>query len=780
MKTRWFKRAMTGLAFAAATVMAVPVNALACTQVWMPNALTAEENTWYAGRAEDSYARAVKIFGVEPRHEAGFVYQSNENGGGAEGGNFQWKAPTDTYRYTYVRDHGANGWEGFDNAYSAAGVNEWGVSCSATLSIYPSPVVREADPNVDSGIGEYNYVAVALGQSKTAKDAVKLLGSLIDQYGACSCDQLIISDNTQSWMLSVVSGHQWVAFQLPENQASANPNMGSLWYKLDLDDADKVIHSENLVSLPENYTRQVEKEQPKLDDQGAEVKDDEGNTVMETVTVEEPAPFLQTFDDGTPDIARTYSRTNEGNGQFSRYVIGRAYFDALAGLDYTVNENGSITGVTDGSLFFTPGHGEWTTFDMIRSLAARADNVEGLKDDVSTSVTGVGRQDSLESHIFEIKRNTDPQVGTVEWLALNRDEYSVAIPSFGALVTEVNWRYGTQDLSTVHQGDSYSRDSVATARAAGEWDQYLPYVMMDINTLANANRADLAPVMRSYLDALQKALIADNDAVEAQLLKTQGTEAREALATRAADKAAEKTWERCYKVLQEAREWLNTDRSKPFAPSDYDAEKDALVTPLGYAELALGEDPVVEPTYSWKKDAKGWQLVDEDGNTLSNEWKDVDGSRYHFDEDGYMHTGWQSIDGKWYHFGNAGDGAMKSGWLLDGGHWYWLREDDNAYGPKGSMGSGWLQKDGQWYWLRKAGSAYGPEGSMGSGWLQTGGKWYWLRKAGSPWGPEGSMGTGWLQTGGKWYYLNGDGSMAADTWVGPYHVDGSGAWDRTR
>lgn len=51
MKTRWFKRAMTGLAFAAATVMAVPVNALACTQVWMPDTLTAEENTWYAGRA---------------------------------------------------------------------------------------------------------------------------------------------------------------------------------------------------------------------------------------------------------------------------------------------------------------------------------------------------------------------------------------------------------------------------------------------------------------------------------------------------------------------------------------------------------------------------------------------------------------------------------------------------------------------------------------------------------------------------------------------------------
>ena len=414
MKTRWFKRAMTGLAFAAATVMAVPVNALACTQVWMPNTLTAEENTWYAGRAEDSYARAVKIFGVEPRHEAGFVYQSNENGGGAEGDNFQWAAPTATYRYTYVRDHGANGWEGYKNAYSAAGVNEWGVSCSATLSIYPNNDANTYDPTVDDGIGEYNYVAVALGQSKTAREAVELLGSLIDEHGACSTDQIIISDNTQSWMLAVVSGHQWVAFQLPEDQASANPNMGSLWYKLNLDDTDKVVHSENLVKLAE----------------------DNG--------------FLKKFDDDTPDIARTYSRTNEGNGQFSRYVIGRAYFDALDGLDYTVDGEGRITGVTDGSLFFTPGHGDWTTFDMIRSLAARADNVEGLKPEVVATVTGVGRQDSLESHIFEIKRNTDPQVGTVEWLALNRDEYSVAIPSFGALVTEVNWRYGTQELSTLH------------------------------------------------------------------------------------------------------------------------------------------------------------------------------------------------------------------------------------------------------------------------------------------------------------------------------------------
>ncbi|WP_251158798.1 C69 family dipeptidase [Caniella muris] len=731
MKTRWFKRAMTGLAFAAAATMAVPVNALACTQVWMPDALTAEENTWYAGRAEDSYARAVKIFGVEPRHEAGFVYQSNENGDGAEGDNFQWTSPTATYRYTYVRDHGNNGWEGFDNAYSAAGINEWGVSCSATLSIYPSTEVKTADPNVDSGIGEYNYVSIALGQSKTAREAVELLGKLVDEHGACSCDQIIISDNTESWLLDVVSGHQWVAFQLPEDQASVNPNMGSLWYKVDLDDEEKCIHSEDLVKTAED------------------------------------GGFLKKFDDGTPDIARSYSRTNEGNGQFSRYVIGRAYFDALDGLDYTVDDQGRITGVTDGSLFFTPGRSDWTTFDMIRSLAARADNVTGLKDGVATTVTGVGRQDSLESHIFEIKRGTDAQVATVEWLALNRDEYSVAIPSFGALVTEVNWRYGSQELSTLHQGDRYNSDSVATARAAGEWDQYLPYVMMDLNTLANANRSDLAPGLRAYLDALQKELIADNDVVEAELRKTQGTEAREALATRAADKAAEKTWERCYKVLQEAREWLNGSREKPFAASDYDAEKGALKTPLGYADATLGEDPVVEPTYTWQQDENGKKLVDDSGEAVTDQWIDLEGHRYHLDEDGYAETGWiTDEDGQTYFLRRADsaygpEGSMGTGWLNEGGHAYFLRRADNAYGPKGSLGTGWLtEADGQTYFLRRSDNAYGPKGTLGTGWLYEGGQAYFLRRTDNQWGPRGTLGTGWLNDGGHTYFLR----RAANQW----------------
>ena len=38
------------------------------------------------------------------------------------------------------------------------------------------------------------------------------------------------------------------------------------------------------------------------------------------------------------------------------------------------------------------------------------------------------------------------------------------------------------------------------------------------------------------------------------------------------------------------------------------------------------------------------------------------------------------------------------------------------------------------------------------------------------------MATGWLNLGGTWYYLTGSGAMAANTWIGSYYVNGSGAW----
>ena len=180
------KKLGCGLAFGAAAIMAMPTSALACTQIYMGSKLTADGNTYY-GRSEDFGPRYVKHFGIEPAHKDGNEYTSVESG-------FEYKSKGATYRYTFVRDNPSQ-WEDRYDAYSEAGINEKGVSCSATLSTSYNEKAEEADPiTEETGIGEYSYASVILGESATAREGVELIGSLIDEQGVCSNDQIIIAD----------------------------------------------------------------------------------------------------------------------------------------------------------------------------------------------------------------------------------------------------------------------------------------------------------------------------------------------------------------------------------------------------------------------------------------------------------------------------------------------------------------------------------------------------------------------------------------------------------
>lgn len=209
------KKLGCGLAFGAAAIMAMPTSALACTQIYMGSKLTADGNTYY-GRSEDFGPRYVKHFGIEPAHKDGNKYTSVESG-------FEYKSKGATYRYTFVRDNPSQ-WEDRYDAYSEAGINEKGVSCSATLSTSYNEKAEEADPiTEETGIGEYNYASVILGESATAREGVELIGSLIDEQGVCSNDQIIIADSTETWLFAALSGHQWIAMKLAMTSPRLTP-----------------------------------------------------------------------------------------------------------------------------------------------------------------------------------------------------------------------------------------------------------------------------------------------------------------------------------------------------------------------------------------------------------------------------------------------------------------------------------------------------------------------------------------------------------------------------
>lgn len=547
------KKLGIGLAFGAATIMSMPTSALACTQIYMGGKLTADGNTYY-GRAEDFGKRYLKHYGIEPAHEPGFKYSSIESA-------FEYTSNKPTYRYSYVRDHPSN-WMGRTDAYSEAGINEKGVSCSATLSTSYNEEAAAADLiDEEVGLGEYSYGSIILGESATAREGVELLGSLIDDQGVCTNDQIIIADNNETWLFATLSAHQWIAMKLADDVASLNPNIGSLNYDVDLNDTENCLHSEKIQSMPEEKG------------------------------------FAKYSADGKFDVAQTYgeSLADSGVNQWSRYVQGRDYFGSqlTEGTDYdiiTVKEKGKpdqkgamVSEIQP--LFFKPGKSGWSTFELIRAFGNRGENVPGLNANTD-GVYCIGSERNTEINLFQIRRGYDPEVATIQWEMLSRAAYSVAIPLYSALITEVSPYFSDQTVSFDHckQTDVVYNE---------EPENSINYVLMDISSLCFENPDTLGISVRAYLDALQNELIEQNKEVDAAMLAETTTEGRTALANKAGKAATENTYKKCKALLQEMRAYQKAENfDQPFTPSDLNTETNGLKVSITYAKDALATDPV--------------------------------------------------------------------------------------------------------------------------------------------------------------------------------------------
>jgi len=99
-------------------------------------------------------------------------------------------------------------------------MNEYGVAVASDGC--PS---REEYPDLtDGGIVWWLRRALA-GRARSAREAVKIAGRLIEYYGyASSGRSYLIADPAEAWMLSVVYGRHWVAKRLPDDEIAVIPN----------------------------------------------------------------------------------------------------------------------------------------------------------------------------------------------------------------------------------------------------------------------------------------------------------------------------------------------------------------------------------------------------------------------------------------------------------------------------------------------------------------------------------------------------------------------------
>lgn len=182
-------------------------------------------------------------------------------------------------------------------------------------------------------------------------------------------------------------------------------------------------------------------------------------------------------------------------------------------------------------------------------------------------------------------------------------------------------------------------------------------------------------------------------------------------------------------------------------------------------EPAAEEEPVVWNAGWIGPNARGeWRYGLADDTLATNQWLQVNGNWYWFDENGVMATGFTEIEGVLYYLLESGgiEGALAGGWIERDDGWYYAHDIHD--GHFGELQTGWLQLKGVWYWLdattgRAAedeeleinGAAYAFAASscaMGeSGWIYAGGHWYWASAS-------GALINGWQLINGSWYFMD--------------------------
>ncbi len=196
-----------------------------CTTILVGKKASCDGSTMIA-RNDDSGAGhfTPKKFVVVRPEDQPKVYQSVIS-------HVKVELPENPMRYTAV----PNAVEG-EGIWAASGVNEAGVGMTATETITSNPRVLGADPLVvyqpaeegkeeaPGGIGEEDIVCLVLPYIRSAREGVKRLGSLLEQYGTYEMNGIAFQDPDEIWWLETIGGHHWMARRVPDEAYVVMPN----------------------------------------------------------------------------------------------------------------------------------------------------------------------------------------------------------------------------------------------------------------------------------------------------------------------------------------------------------------------------------------------------------------------------------------------------------------------------------------------------------------------------------------------------------------------------
>lgn len=127
-------------------------------------------------------------------------------------------------------------------SFSDTYMNQYGVCIGSDAC-----ASREDKPEFTGGGIRYSLRKVMAERAKTAREAVKIGGELISEFGYNSSGRTYcIAGPNEVWMMSVVKGKHWVAQRVPDNHVAVIPNYYTI-REIDLEDTLNYLGSPDLV-----------------------------------------------------------------------------------------------------------------------------------------------------------------------------------------------------------------------------------------------------------------------------------------------------------------------------------------------------------------------------------------------------------------------------------------------------------------------------------------------------------------------------------------------------
>jgi len=220
-----------------------------CTGVYVGKNLTADGSVLIGQNGDENSSHWIEVI-AHREWESGTVL---EVGVGPEaiipGVRIEIPQPSETYKYITVR---YSEFTGFPKPLENGGINEYKVSVVDVWSPSRKELV-EMTLEGQKGLNYSDEARVAMERAKTAREAVEIIGEMIDEYGHATYggNTHLVADPEEGWIIEEFAGGQglWIAKRFgPDDFIVTRPGyIGEI--PLNYKEDPNYMGSENLISF---------------------------------------------------------------------------------------------------------------------------------------------------------------------------------------------------------------------------------------------------------------------------------------------------------------------------------------------------------------------------------------------------------------------------------------------------------------------------------------------------------------------------------------------------